>query len=349
VAPFDPQPALGAGVSVRPLSCVLLLVVAAGGVVRSQPTVPQSREAFVMGTRVVLTTYPDAGGRGAERLERMLQVIERTDGELSTWRPDSEVSLLHAAAGGNPEPLSPDTCRLLSDAGRLVTETHGAFDPAIGALVAAWNLHGQGSVPSGSQLAAARTRSGWRHLSFDRDRCTLGLPAGVSLDVGAFGKGEALDRVRVEVRDAEPWMINLGGQIAASGAPPGTDGWEVTIAHPLIRDRPTVSLRMVRGSLSTSAGSERDLHVGGTRVGHVLDPRTGDPAPFEGSVSVWSERALVADALSTALYVMGPDEGLRWADAYDVAAIFLHVGEERELHRRSSREFARRFGEHGDE
>jgi len=349
VAPFDSQPALGVLVSVRPLSCALLLVAAAGGMVRSQSTDPQSREAFVMGTRVVLTTYPDAGGRGGERLEQMLQIIERTDGELSTWREDSEISLLHAAAGGNSEPLSPDTCRLLSDTGQLVTETYGAFDPAIGALVAVWNLHGRGSVPSGNQLAAARAQSGWRHLGFDRDRCTLGLQAGVSLDVGAFGKGEALDRVRAEVRDAEPWMINLGGQIAASGAPPGTDGWEVTIAHPLVRNRPTVSLRMVEGSLSTSAGSEKDRLVGGTRIGHVLDPRTGDPAPFEGAVSVWSERALVADALSTALYVMGPDEGLRWADVHDVAAIFLHVGEEDELHRRSSREFVRRFGERGDE
>ena len=80
---------------------------------------------------------------------------------------------------------------------------------------------------------------------------------------------------------------------------------------------------MTRGSLSTSAGSERDLVVNGERVGHVLDPRTGRPAAFDGSVSVWHERGMTADVLSTALYVMGPEEGLRWAEARDIAVCFL--------------------------
>ncbi len=80
---------------------------------------------------------------------------------------------------------------------------------------------------------------------------------------------------------------------------------------------------MTTGSLSTSAGSERDLVVNGVRVGHVLDPRTGRPATFDGSVTVWHERGITADALSMALYVMGPVEGLVLAEARGIAACYL--------------------------
>ena len=106
-----------------------------------------------------------------------------------------------------------------------------------------------------------------------------------------------------------------------------------------------MSVRLITGSVATSAGSERDLSVNGTRVGHILDPRTGRPAPFRGSVTVWAERALMADVLSTALYVMGPDEGLRWADAHGIAAIVLDAGPGGAVQARRSLAFSRRFGD----
>jgi thiamine biosynthesis lipoprotein len=119
----------------------------------------------------------------------------------------------------------------------------------------------------------------------------------------------------------DPWMIDLGGQVSAGGVT--DEGWPVAIAHPHNRTTPHLRLTLLHGSLSTSGGSERDLTAGGTRVGHIFDPRTGRPAPFAGSVTVWHERGLAADILSTALYVMGPDEGLRWAAAHQVAALYL--------------------------
>lgn len=326
------------------VSLSLVAMVEIPAAMSSEQATPHSREAFVMGTRVALTTYADTRVSGLVRLEQMLEVVERTEAELSTWRSDSEVSRLNAAAGGERQHLSSAMCRLFADLDRQVADTSGSFDPAIGSLVAAWDLHGRGRIPSEREVAAARAHSGWRLTRLDLERCTLRLSSGASIDVGAFGKGEALDRVRSEVGDAGSWLIDLGGQVAVSGVPPGEDGWRVTIAHPRIRTKPVVSLNMREGSLSTSAGSERDLQVHGTQVGHILDPRTGAPAPFAGSVSVWSDRALIADALSTALYVMGPVEGIRWADTHGVAAIFLQVDANGTLHRRSSLAFSRRFG-----
>jgi thiamine biosynthesis lipoprotein len=159
-------------------------------------------------------------------------------------------------------------------------------------------------------------------IAFDRGRCTLTRRVDAAIDAGAFGKGEALDRAAAALGD-EPWMIDLGGQISVGGRLPPEGGWTVGVADPRRRDRSALHVRMTAGSLSTSAGSERDLLANGVRIGHIFDPRTGRPAPFNGSVTVWHERGLAADVLSTALYVMGPKAGLPWAEARGIAACYL--------------------------
>ena len=128
-----------------------------------------------------------------------------------------------------------------------------------------------------------------------------------SYDPGAFGKGYALDRMlALTSGDA---MIDFGGQLIVRGER------EVAIADPADRDRPLLAFTIRDASLSTSSASEKP--------GHIIDPRTGEPLPARGSVSVIADDALTADILSTALYVMGEDDGLRWADANGAAAVFI--------------------------
>jgi thiamine biosynthesis lipoprotein len=115
----------------------------------------------------------------------------------------------------------------------------------------------------------------------------------------------------------------------------------VAVAHPIDRQHPYLTVTMREGSLSTTAGSERDLIVNGTRVGHVLDPRTGRPAPFHGSVTVWHESGLAADALSTALYVMGPDAGLAWAEGRGLSVCYLIPDERGSVRMRTTTAFQR--------
>ena len=140
-----------------------------------------------------------------------------------------------------------------------------------------------------------------RHLIVTKDS---GRAAGGGFEEGAFGKGYALDRMLPLI--AGDALINFGGQILVRGA------HGVSVADPNDRDRPVLTFTLADASLSTSAG------------GHILDPRTGASLPGRGSVSVIAGDALSADILSTALYVMGHDEGLRWAAANGVAAIFIN-------------------------
>ncbi len=316
-----------------------------GGQLEGAPSAePVARQVYVMGTPATLTTLDGDRRHGIARLERLLAAIERTEQQLSTWRDSSEVSRINAAAGTGPVRLSDALCRTTGELARWVEKTGGAFDPAIGSVIQAWDVHGKGRVPAPTELREARQHAGWSRVRFDSDGCTIALPRGTSLDVGAWGKGEGLDRARDAVAgENAPWMIDIGGQIAAHGSAGGGDGWPVAVAHPLDRGTPLFELRLEEGSLATSAGSERDLYVSGRRVAHILDPRTAQPASFTGSVTVWHEDALVADILSTALFVMGPEAGLRWAEARGVAACYLVPRDGGAVARRPTKAFARRF------
>jgi thiamine biosynthesis lipoprotein len=281
-----------------------------------------TRDVVLMGTPARLTTWDDTRPEGLERLDAMLGVLEAAERDLSTWRNDSTASRLNGWPVGRPWPATGRWCGLLGELAALQARTGGAVDPMVGRLTEAWAIHDEGRVPDAATLEAALALSGLARLTIDTGACTVIRDADATLDVGGFGKGEALDRV-VEAGIEGPWLVDLGGQVTASGVPPGGGRWRVALAHPLARDAEALALAIPEGSLATSAGSERDLVVDGTRVGHIVDPRTGRPAPFTGSVTVWHARGLLADALSTALYVMGPEAGLAWATAEGLAAVYL--------------------------
>jgi thiamine biosynthesis lipoprotein len=299
-----------------------LLLAAAAVAAPAARTDLVEREAYLMGTRAWLGTYAPDRAKALSALDSALAVLERSEAELSTWRADSAISALNRVPLGVPWRASGDLCRMFETLYAWSDASGHAFDPAIGALTTAWGIHDRARVPERIEVTQALRQSGLDRLDFDRPSCTLTRRADVTIDVGGFGKGEALDRAAAALPSAS-WMIDLGGQIAVGGPRPGGDPWPIDIAHPLHRDRAFLRVFLWSGSLSTSGGSERDLLVAGQRVGHILDPRTGFPAAFAGSVTVWHERALVADVLSTALYVLGPEEGLRWADARDLSVCYL--------------------------
>ena len=307
--------------------------------------VRMQRQVILMGTRCTLTTEALDRARGRDRLEALLSVLEQTEAQLSTWRSDSRLTLFNKTPVGTPFQLSQPLCRLFEDLYRWHRRTRGAFDPAIGVLIQAWGLRQGGRFPSPKELGQAMGRIGLKHLPFDPVACQAVRRRAVTLDAGAFGKGEALDRARRLSLNGgmRPWMINLGGQIMVEGTPAGASGWPVDVAHPDDRQQAAMRMLLSGGSLAVSGGSERDLKVQGRRVGHILDPRTGRPADYSGSVVVWHPSALAADILSTALFVMGEREGMEWADNRDLAACFLTLSPTGTMVKNCSDAFRRRF------
>ncbi len=283
------------------------------------------RDVYLMGTRASLEAYAPDRQSGLNRIESFLRILENTDEELSTWKADSVISRLNRHPLGESFGLSASLCDLFPRLKTWTDRTGGAFDPGVGTLVEAWGLNSGGRRPTEGELRNALETTGFGNLSLDAEACLATRDRAVLIDVGAFGKGDALDRVRDYSVDAgfDSWMIDLGGQIMVRGAGPDRGGWRVDVAHPLNRTQSVLTIQLREGSLATSGGSERDIGTGETRIGHILNPETGHPIRTSATVTVWHERALVADILSTALYVMGVDKGLAWAETHGIAAIFL--------------------------
>ena len=280
------------------------------------------RTVHLMGTWATLVVEAADRSAGLQALERMVGVIEHTEASLSTWRDDSVLSALNRHPVHEPLGLPPALCGLWPRLARWHRLTGGAFDPAVGRLVAAWGLRAGGAVPAPDALRAALAATGFARFRFDAETCRVTRTADATLDAGAFGKGEALRRLMTVSGDAHAWMVDFGGQIAVDGQPTA-EGWPVAVAHPARRHRPALELVLTAGSLATTGASERTWVVDGRRVAHILDPRQGQPIHRPESVTVWHEDPLAADVLSTALYVMGADEGLDHAERHGVAALFL--------------------------
>lgn len=272
---------------------------------------PVSREVYLMGTRASLTAYTPDERQGQEQLENHIRILEETESELSVWRSDTPLSRLNAHPVDEGYKAEPHLIALLDELLYWWKETGGAFDPGIGRVLDARGFYGK------KPTEPARAVSGIRYLRLEPKTGQIFRTADIWIDSGAFGKGEALDRVHRDskLQNLAPWIIDLGGQVMVHGLPPGKAYWTVDIAHPQKRDRVAFTLRLNSGSVSITGNSEQP--------GHIVDPATHKPVLFRGSVVVWNERAFLADVFSTALFVMGPDKGLDWAESRGIAAGFV--------------------------
>jgi thiamine biosynthesis lipoprotein len=254
-------------------------------------------------------------------VEKAFGEIDRVERLISTWREDSELSRVNREAPVRSIQVADELFRLLGTAVEWSEKTGGAFTPMIGPLVDAWGMRTGPKLPEADQQDRATQLAAIESIRLAADRQEVRLTRGASIEEGGFGKGYALDQaMRVLASDGcRSCMINFGGQVAVRSADPV----EVFVAHPQLRESEALRLAIRTGSIATTSGSEKWFDSPRGRLSHVIDPRTGEALPPRGSVTVVHDSALVADVLSTALYVMGPDEGLEWANDHDVAAIFI--------------------------
>ena len=312
------------------VACVaaLILVFSAVPFLAGPPCLESTRQVHLMGTQATLVSCARDRDLGLTEVETYLRILEETEDELSTWKAHSQISRLNHLQVGTAFQLSERLARMFGSLYFWHQETEGAFDPGVGALTDVWGIHDGGRLPSAEELREAMERSGLRYFDYEAGSRRIVRTRDATIDVGGFGKGEGLDRVLAYARthDVAPFLIDLGGQILVHGLPPAKTAWDVSVADSQDRQRPAITLRLTAGSLATSAGSERDLIIGGARTGHIVDPRTGKTRVSDYAVTVWHSSALAADILSTALYVMGPEDGIPWANRHGIAALFQTPG-----------------------
>ncbi len=274
-----------------------------------------NRRVAMMGTVLWMELEVQDRTVGLNASEEALKAMEAAERRLSTWTTETELARFLTSEVGERVTLTPLLAKELREAARLCERTGGAFDPSIGALTRAWSLRTGAVRPEETALKEAMKSCGptlWRIEGTQAVRESAGL----ILDEGGFGKGAALDQALSVLRESNiiGASLNFGGQLAFLG----DDDRTVQVAHPRDRAEKALELKVNGGSVATSANAER--------AGHLLDPRTGLPAEDFGSVTVWAETALEADALSTALFVLGPKEGCALAEQMEgVEAAFIET------------------------
>jgi thiamine biosynthesis lipoprotein len=276
-------------------------------------TLVVGREAMACRFEAVFNVgeVPDATELGCAALD----LVDDIEAAFSVYRDSSEVSRLNAGAAAGWQTVSEEVLGLLLRARDLHDRTGGGFDIAAGALVRAWGfLRRQGRTPTDDELAAARAASGMQYVELDAaGRRVRFTRPGVEINPGAIGKGWAIDRAVGLLADAGvPSVLVHGGQssVRARGvhgpAVPGRRGWQVGLRHPLFPARRLATITLHDRALGTSGSGTQFFVDRGRRLGHILDPRTGRPAAGVLSATVIAPTAAVADALSTAAYVLGP-------------------------------------------
>ena len=267
-----------------------------------------------MAVRVVLHAPDDATARDGARAA--FAKIAALEDIFSDYRPSSELRRLPAT--GRPVEVGADLCHVLAVALDVARESDGAFDPTIAPLVALWReSRRSGTLPSPAALSAAQSRVGWTRLRLDRPSCVATLDPGTRIDLGGIAKGyiieQALDVLRR--RGLSRAMIEAGGDIVVGDPPPGAPGWRISVPHA----DSTLSARaaaLANAAISTSGGAEQFVEIDARRYSHLIDPRTGLGSTTPALATVIAPRAAIADALATALAVLGAEGAAALLERY---------------------------------
>jgi thiamine biosynthesis lipoprotein len=291
------------------------------------PGASARRARLAMGTTLEITVHAETDARASEAIDAAFAEVERLEAILSTFRESSEVSRLNRSAGGEFLPASPELLDLLARSRELSRRTHGAFDSATGPLVALWRRAVDGGGwPTDAAIETARALAGIGAIETDPEHGRARLVrAGAALDFGGIGKGYALDRAAavLESRGIARALLDFGGQVLALDPPPGKVAWRIELRDAKRPESIRGTLELVRASLATTADYERGREIAGRRISHVLDPRTGRPVEGLLGASVLAGTATEADALSTALFVLGPEPGARLAREIGVSVLLV--------------------------
>lgn len=277
------------------------------------------REFFAMDTLMRVKVWgsdeaADAVQQEVYRLEKLLSVTENS----------SDVALLNC---GGYKRISDETDELLHSALTISERTGGAFDPTVYPLVRLWGFtEATQRVPSQDELQAALSHIGIENV--DAQDGFAELKNGAQLDFGGIAKGYAAERCVsiLQAAEVEAALLALGGNVQTVGSKPDGTPWAIGIADPTQPEQSLATLRFT-GSLAlvTSGGYQRYFEENGVRYHHILDPKTGMPAQSGlASVTVLAQSGTLADALSTALFVMGLDEATEfWRASDDFEAVFI--------------------------
>lgn len=292
----------------------------------TQPTRVALSE-MAMGTHILLATYTTPSLDELvirPKLEKALAEIRRLEGLMTTWRPDSEISRVNAAAGKAPSPVGPEALAVIQKSVWIGQKSGGVFDITFEAMHGLWKFDQdhEESIPDAAAVASARKLIDYRKIKVDPSKGTVMLEAaGMRMSLGGIAKGYAVDAATRVLRaeGLDSFFVQAGGDLYVRGRKPDGSAWRVGVRDPRGRDENDyfAMLEVEDHAFSTAGDYERSFLKDGKRYHHIIDPRTGYPATASRSVTVWAKDAFTADAIDDAVFILGAKKGLDLVESID--------------------------------
>jgi thiamine biosynthesis lipoprotein len=273
---------------------------------------------FLMDTIVELTIYgankQEAGAFSNEVFAKMRRLEEIFDKN----NPAGDISRINAAAGRDWVDVEPETIFVLQQALEIAQKTGGAFDPTVGPLLELWGFGTEHArVPADEELQKALALIDYTAVEVDQTAQKVFLPHnGMKLDLGGIAKGFIIDEGQKVMKQfpVAASLLNAGGDIGISGLNPSGGKWKIAVQDPQEPQQWLAILELEEGGVATSGGYQRYFEEKGQRYHHLLDPREGMPSRGISSVTIIAPDAMQADALATAIFVLGKEKGLAYIE-----------------------------------
>jgi len=296
---------------------------------------PLHLSGATMGTRYHITWLPSTGSPTGEAVHVGVEaVLEDVNASMSTYRPDSEISLFNESAPGTWYPVTAGFMEVFLLARQVSEASDGAYDVTVQPLVNLWGFgpsFGE-EVPAEAAIAAALGMVGQSWIEVDTPASALLKKRPVELDFSSIAKGYGVDRVAQWLlgRGIENFLVEIGGEIRVAGHSPRGTPWRIAVEKPEALDTGIVAaLALADAAVATSGDYRNYFEVDGVRYSHSIDPRTGRPVRHElVSVTVVHENTALADAWATALTILGPEQALAVATRENLAAYLISRSED---------------------
>ncbi|MFQ5965275.1 MAG: FAD:protein FMN transferase [Candidatus Scalinduaceae bacterium] len=300
-----------------------------------------------MGTVFEVSAYASDNYKTEKTFNDVFKEINRLDYLMSNYKDDSELSKVNKNAALGPVYCDIELIHIIEQSLKYSDVTKGAFDITIGPLMKMWGFFkGQGKIPGKEDLESILKSVSYKNIIIEEKvkKSLFRRPSIVKtisfkdhntkIDLGAIGKGYALDTATRILRKngIKSALINFAGNIYAYGTPPGKKSWAIGLQHPRKNDSIIGSFKIKDKAVSTSGDYEKFFIVDGERHSHIIDPRTGKPVKGIVSVTVIADNATRADALSTGIFVLGLEEGMKLIEGLpDVEGVIIHENINSEL------------------
>ncbi|MDO6519813.1 FAD:protein FMN transferase [Zobellia uliginosa] len=272
------------------------------------------RAMELMGSRFDITVVSANEDLGYINIDEATAEIQRIENMISSWKPDSETSLINANAGIKPVKVSAEMFMLIERAKKLSEITDGAFDISFASMDEIWSFDGSMvRMPSKKEIENSVKRVGYEKIILNPAEKTVFLAEkGMKISFGAIGKGYAADKAKelLVSKQVLGGIINAAGDLTTWGTKATGEKWLIGIANPLSEEKIFSWLPIVESSVATSGNYEKYVVFNGVKYSHIIDPRTGYPSTGINSVSIFAKSAEICDALATAVYILGEKEGL---------------------------------------